>query len=108
VASAAASAERNERHTEIHHANGIGGLSLSQAPLILCNPPFHQSTTLTTDIAFSLFEQSALALASDGEFWVVGNRHLDYHKALGRWFKQVETVSRHPKFVVFRCTGPKS
>lgn len=107
TASAAASAERNGHRVDIHHNNGLAGLGLTGLPLILCNPPFHQSTTLTTDIAHSLFEQAAGALSAQGEFWVVGNRHLNYHKTLPRWFSRVTAVSQHPKFVVFRCTGPK-
>ncbi|MEX0624553.1 class I SAM-dependent methyltransferase [Saccharospirillum sp.] len=107
TASAAASAERNGYPVQIHHANGLTRLGLSAIPLILCNPPFHQSTTLTTDIAHSLFKQAASALSAEGEFWVVGNRHLNYHKTLKRWFTRVTAVSQHPKFVVFRCTVPK-
>lgn len=107
TASAAASAERNGYPVRIHHNNGLTGLGLTGLTLILCNPPFHQSTTLTTDIAHSLFEQAAGSLSENGEFWVVGNRHLNYHKTLTRWFTRVKAVSQHPKFVVFRCTGPK-
>lgn len=107
TASAAASAERNGHRVDIFHNNGLNGLGLTGLPLILCNPPFHQSTTLTTEIAHNLFEQAASALSAQGEFWVVGNRHLNYHKTLPRWFARVTTVSQHPKFVVFRCTGPK-
>ncbi|WP_051207366.1 methyltransferase [Saccharospirillum impatiens] len=106
TASAAASAERNGFRVQIAHNNGLAGLALEQLPLILCNPPFHQSTTLTTDIAHRLFNEAARALADQGEFWVVGNRHLNYHNTLKRWFKQVTPVSQHPKFVIFRCTGP--
>ena len=107
IASAAASAALNGRPVHLHHNDGLSGLNLTDLPLILCNPPFHQSTTLTTDIAHSLFEQAAGSLASHGEFWVVGNRHLNYHTTLNRWFSQVTPVSQHPKFVVFRCTGPR-
>lgn len=107
TASATASAARNRHQVHIHHNNGLSGLGLTDLPLILCNPPFHQSTTLTTDIAHSLFEQAAGALAGSGEFWVVGNRHLNYHKTLTRWFSQVTPVSQHPKFVVFRCKAPR-
>lgn len=107
TASATASAAGNGRQVHLYHNNGLSGLGLTGLPLILCNPPFHQNTTLTTDIAHSLFEQAAGALADNGEFWVVGNRHLNYHKTLTRWFSRVTPVSQHPKFVVFRCTGPK-
>lgn len=86
----------------LHH-HGIGGLNLPPVPLILCNPPFHQATTLTEDIALHLFREARQALTEDGELWVVANRHLPYFHPLKRLFKQVESPSRHPKFVVYRC-----
>lgn len=90
----------------IYHNNGLRNLGLENFSLILCNPPFHQQTSLTTNIAHRMFEEAAQAMAAQGELWVVGNRHLNYHQDLKRWFKSVTPVSRHPKFVVFRCREP--
>ena len=96
----------NDRAT-VFHNNGLSGLAFTNLPLILCNPPFHQQTTLTDNIADLLFEHAYAALASDGEFWIVGNRHLDYHLRLKRWFQSVEVKSKHPKFTVLCCRKPK-
>lgn len=96
----------NDRAT-VFHNNGLSGLALTDLPLILCNPPFHQQTTLTDEIADLLFKHAHDALASDGEFWIVGNRHLDYHLRLKRWFQSVDVKSKHPKFTVLKCRKPK-
>lgn len=109
VVSARDSAGENglDSRVEVIHNHGLAELDLPPLPLILCNPPFHQQTTLTDEIADTLFVQAHRALAPGGEFWMVGNRHLDYHRRLKRWFGQVGVVSRHPKFIVLRCEQPR-
>ena len=71
--------------------------------LILCNPPFHQERVMGDQIAMRMFAQAAQVLTANGEFWVVGNRHLGYHVKLKRWFSRVEQVGAHPKFVVLKA-----
>jgi 16S rRNA (guanine1207-N2)-methyltransferase len=50
-----------------------------------------------------MFQQARQALASGGELWIVGNRHLGYHVKLKRLFERVEQVAATPKFVVLRA-----
>jgi 23S rRNA (guanine1835-N2)-methyltransferase len=78
-------------------------IASASADLILCNPPFHQERVMGDQIAMRMFAQSAQVLAEGGELWVVGNRHLGYHAKLKRWFRQVEQVGTHPKFVVLKA-----
>ena len=97
------------------HNNGVGDrcefrandcltdVGPQSADLILCNPPFHQERVIGDQIAMRMFAQSAQVLTKDGELWVVGNRHLGYHVKLKRWFKRVEQVGAHPKFVVLKA-----
>lgn len=105
VHSAKWSARANGLNDRAHcrHYHGLKGLNLSPMPLILCNPPFHQATTLTEDIALHLFREARQALSPQGELWVVANRHLPYFHPLKRLFSRVECPSSHPKFVVYRC-----
>jgi 16S rRNA G1207 methylase RsmC len=96
-------------------ANGVGlqcqfvandcltDMTLESADLILCNPPFHQERVVGDYIAMRMFAQAAKVLTKGGELWVVGNRHLGYHAKLKRWFKQVEQVGNHAKFVVLKA-----
>ena len=86
------------------HSNGLNALAAEQQfDLILCNPPFHQDNTLTEGIAQKLFDDAKKHLAKDGELWVVANRHLPYATDLKRLFRTVDIVSKHPKFIIWRC-----
>jgi len=109
IASARSSAEANNlsERLELIHNNGLTALDLTDLPLVLCNPPFHQDTSLTDVIAEQMIKSAAQSLAKDGEFWLVGNRHLSYHQRLKRYFRQVEVKSSHPKFVVLAARDVK-
>jgi len=73
--------------------------------LILCNPPFHEAHTVGDHIAKRLFNQSKKALAPKGKLIVVGNRHLQYHQTLKKYFKHVEQLASNPKFVLLSAYG---
>lgn len=110
IASARASAQANglSKRLELIHNNGLANLDLKDLPLVLCNPPFHQDTSLTDVIAEELIQSAAQSLAKDGELWLVGNRHLGYHQRLKRYFRVVEVQSSHPKFVVLAAREVKN
>lgn len=78
-------------------------MNIEFVDLILCNPPFHQERVVGDQIAMRMFAQAAKVLTPEGELWVVGNRHLGYHAKLKRWFKRVEQIGAHPKFVVLKA-----
>ncbi|MCH2160002.1 MAG: methyltransferase [Oleiphilaceae bacterium] len=77
--------------------------SYPKVDLIVCNPPFHQQQTMSTDIAMSMFKNAYRQLKRNGEFWVVANRHLGYHTALKKLFGNCENIAKHAKYVVLRC-----
>lgn len=68
--------------------------------LILCNPPFHEQHTVGDHIAKRLFKDAKHSLNQHGQLIVVGNRHLNYHKTLKSYFKQVKTIASNNKFVL--------
>lgn len=88
-------------------ADGLNGLTARSTDVILCNPPFHQADTVTTDVARHLFSQASTVIKPRGQVVVVGNRHLGYHQLLKNYFKQVRTVSQDKRFVVLVATQPK-
>ena len=51
-------------------------------------------------IASQMFTQSKKHLRPNGDLWVVGNRHLNYHVALQRVFGNCRQLGSHPQFVV--------
>ncbi|MFY0663066.1 MAG: methyltransferase [Natronospirillum sp.] len=94
-------------HWAVTLADGLKNHTMRSADVILCNPPFHQADTVTTDVARQLFAQASSAIKQDGQFVVVGNRHLGYHQLLKNHFKQVSTISQDKRFVVLVATQPK-
>ncbi len=72
----------------------------NKAQLVLCNPPFHQVHSIGDHIAWEMFKQSREALETDGEIWIVGNRHLGYHIKLKKVFGNCRTIATNPKFVI--------
>jgi 23S rRNA (guanine1835-N2)-methyltransferase len=70
---------------------------------VLCNPPFHQQQTITDLLAWQMFTDAERCLASGGELWIIGNRHLGYHIKLQRLFSNVDCIATNPKFVILRA-----
>jgi 23S rRNA (guanine1835-N2)-methyltransferase len=105
VASAKLNAEQNALAAtcEFQVGNCLAGLATKSADLIMCNPPFHQQRVVGDQLAMAMFADASRVLDTQGELWVVGNRHLGYHVKLKRWFKHIEQQGKHPKFVVLRC-----
>lgn len=110
VASAAANHARNlaglapTNPGQFHVDDGLSHYAGAPFELIVCNPPFHQDHAVGDRIALQLFAQARRHLATGGELWVVGNRHLDYHVALKRLFGNCRQVAAHPKFVVLAAS----
>ncbi len=75
-------------------------LEAASAQLVLCNPPFHADTTVTTDAAAAMFRNAATILQSGGELWCVWNSHLRYRGVLERTVGATREVVRTPKFTV--------
>lgn len=84
-------------------SDALSEFAHNSADLILCNPPFHQQNVVGDHIARRMFFQSQKVLRNQGELWVIGNRHLGYHKVLRKHFRQVERVASNKKFVILRA-----
>lgn len=70
------------------------------AQLVLCNPPFHADTTVTTDAAEAMFRNAGTILQPGGELWCVWNSHLRYRATLERTVGPTRQVIRTSKFTV--------
>ena len=109
---AVASAEQNfrnafgeERVAYFQIGDGLLEFASASADLILCNPPFHQQHAIGDQVAQIMFRESRRVLRRGGELWVIGNRHLDYHLTLKRWFGKVAIVAANAKFVIFKAVN---
>jgi 16S rRNA (guanine1207-N2)-methyltransferase len=83
--------------------DGLTDFQPNSADLILCNPPFHQQHTVGDRIASGMFKQARKILRKNGELWVIGNRHLNYHGYLDRLFGSHAVIAANPKFVVLKA-----
>lgn len=102
VASTRATAEANgvaDRVTTLR-ADAGDELADGSAQLVLCNPPFHADTTVTTDTAEAMFRNAATILQSGGELWCVWNSHLRYRPVLEKVVGPTRQVVRTDKFTV--------
>jgi 16S rRNA (guanine1207-N2)-methyltransferase len=89
-------------------ANFVAGDGMASAvsdgyQLILCNPPFHQHNVVGDFIALQMFGDAKRCLQQGGEFWVVGNRHLNYNEHIRHLFGNCVVVASNNKFVVLKA-----
>lgn len=87
----------------IRHANSIAADG-GEFDLILLNPPFHEGGVVGDHVALTLFAAACGHLRPGGRLLLVGNRHLGYHRSLGRFFPQVRQLDANPKFVVLEAS----
>lgn len=92
-----------ERPAEIRAGDGLAGQAPGSLDLVLCNPPFHQQQVVGDFLARRMFQQARAALATGGELWLVGNRHLGYPLTLKKLFGNCTPVAATPKFVILRA-----
>ena len=88
-------------------SDGMKNADEAPLDLILCNPPFHQGTTVNTEMAIQLFHSALDSLRPNGQFWVVANRHLHYHVVLKSLFGNCTTVIGDDKFVILMAHKPE-
>ncbi len=86
--------------------NCLQGIAANSTDVVLCNPPFHQQQATSIQIARQMFSESAGVLKSSGQLYVIGNRHLNYHLELKKYFREVELVSSNKKFIMLAASAP--
>ena len=104
VASARATAAANGLTSRVTVVRDDAGDSLESetADLVLCNPPFHDRATVSTDAAHRMFMSAGRVLRPGGELWCVFNSMLRYRPALERAVGPTTQVARDPRFTVTR------
>lgn len=83
--------------------NMLEGIEDDSIDLVMCNPPFHVQGARGDDAAMQMFNAAARVLKPGGSLYVVGNRHLGYHKKLRTHFENAAVVGSNSKFVVVRA-----
>jgi 16S rRNA G1207 methylase RsmC len=76
--------------------------------LVLCNPPFHQGTTVGDFVAKQMFADALRVLTPGGMIRVIGNTHLCYPSELRKLFGNSEVVASNSKFTIVDAVKTKS
>jgi 16S rRNA (guanine1207-N2)-methyltransferase len=102
VASTRATADLNGVGDRVTTVRSDAGDELDEgsAQLVLCNPPFHADTTVSTDAAEAMFRNAATILQSGGELWCVWNSHLRYRPVLEKVVGPTRQITRTDRFTV--------
>lgn len=102
VASTRATADLNGVGDRVSTVRSDAGDELDEgsAQLVLCNPPFHADTTVSTDAAEAMFRNAATILQAGGELWCVWNSHLRYRPVLEKVVGPTRQVTRTDRFTV--------
>ncbi|WAH54246.1 23S rRNA (guanine(1835)-N(2))-methyltransferase RlmG [Pseudescherichia vulneris] len=83
--------------------NALSGVEPYRFNAVFCNPPFHQKHALTDHIAWEMFHHARRCLKTNGELYIVANRHLDYFHKLKKIFGNCTTIATNSKFVVLKA-----
>ncbi len=89
--------DHRARFRTVDLAAGVPDASID---VVVINPPFHDQHVVGDETAKRMFAEAGRVLRPGGEVRVIGNRHLGYHRRLGRRFGEVTVVASNPKFVV--------
>ncbi|MCP4130191.1 MAG: class I SAM-dependent methyltransferase [bacterium] len=104
VKSAEASFVRNgiEERAGYQVGDSLEGVEKDSTDVVFCNPPFHNSHSLSTSTAIKMFHESYSVLKPGGELFIVANRHLSYEKQLSKIFGKVQIIKSNKKFSIIR------
>lgn len=74
---------------------------------IISNPPFHQGKDTDYRFAQSLFQQAKQHLVTDGQLWIVANRHLSYEEWGQQYFASCEVLAQQEGFKIICLSHAK-
>ena len=86
--------------------DAMSTLADASVDLVVCNPPFHIGTSVSTGASLKLFRAAGRVLRPGGQLWTVFNSPLPYQAQLTRAVGPTLVVGRNPKFTVTVSTKP--
>ena len=79
------------------------GLDLTACDAVLCNPPFHQHHLIGNHLTQTMIQHAHKLLKNGGQLFLIGNRHLQYHRLLRRYFSRVKPCAENSKFIMYQA-----
>lgn len=91
---------------ELYWTNCFENQPKNSVDLVLCNPPFHQQSTVGDFIAWEMFKDAYSVLRPGGKIRIIGNSHLGHQMKLKKLFGSFEMIATNQKFMI--CEARKS
>lgn len=85
---------------EVQHQSGLKAFAAASVDTVVLNPPFHDGTEITADIANFLFIEAARVLRPGGSLWTVFNSSRGYRTQLAKLVGTTEQVARDQRFII--------
>lgn len=92
--------------THVQASDGLHDID-GRFDFIISNPPFHQGKDTDYRFAETLFHQARDHLVSDGQLWIVANRHLAYEEWAQKHFQQCEMLAQQNGFKIICLSQPR-
>jgi 16S rRNA (guanine1207-N2)-methyltransferase len=105
-AQATAAANGLAGRVQVLRDDAMSSLADASVDLIVCNPPFHQGTSVSSEVSLKLFRAAGRVLKPGGRLWTVFNSPLPYQGQLSRTVGPTRVIGRNPKFTVTMSTKP--
>ncbi|MEM7521791.1 MAG: class I SAM-dependent methyltransferase [Pseudomonadota bacterium] len=102
-------AKRNvtDPRAAFHWADATTWQSAGHVDAVVMNPPFHTGRAADPQIGRAFIAAAARMLSSQGQLWMVANRHLPYEEHLDAGFAHLEEVGSDARFKLFHAARPK-
>ncbi|WP_430460066.1 methyltransferase [Thalassolituus sp. LLYu03] len=89
---------------EIVSSDGLAGVT-GRFDYIMTNPPFHQGKETNYSFARNLFAAARQHLTSDGQIWLIANRHLPYEDWAREYFADAQVMVQEQGFKLLCIQG---
>lgn len=73
---------------------------------VIMNPPFHDGREPEPELGMKFIASAAQALRSEGQLWLVANRHLPYEEVMREVFADVAMVKQDDNYKILRGLFP--
>ncbi|HYF37472.1 MAG TPA: methyltransferase, partial [Prosthecobacter sp.] len=84
------------------------GLGDARYDAIVMNPPFHDGREAQHGLGLKFITAAAVGLRSDGNLWLVANKHLPYENLMKELFEDSRTLGEGRGFKVLQGSRPNA
>lgn len=89
-----------------HWADATEWKPAQKVDTVVMNPPFHTSRAADPSLGQEFMRAAARILHTQGQLWMVANRHLPYEATLQTLFTKVVEIGADPRFKLFHASRP--